>query len=200
MYSNTLYLFAEKYIPEAKMLDWKEELPSGAKVNQKKLGELSLVAALVYLREKGFIELDLQERKILFVKTRELVVKHCKEDDGSLNGLESVIHQIVKDEMKLDTVIWNILPREVMNPWSDIISITKQALTEKGILGIEPNGKILFITRTKSAIQGDLPEEEAQRVHDWNQALENFEATGDLYKKTCSIVENMLYNRQYQNN
>ena len=84
MYSDTVYLFGEKFAPEGKMLDFKEELLNGAKVNQKTLTQMAVFAAFAYLYKTGLIDLFIHEGKVLFVKTKTAKAKKLKDPSKPL--------------------------------------------------------------------------------------------------------------------
>lgn len=187
MYSYTVYLFAEKYIPIAKTLEYKEELPNGTKVNQKKLANEVILAALVCLQEKGFIELSLKESKILFIKKVDAIVKKLKENDGSLESIEAKILQSAHTERKVSDITRDLIDYSY-NPWEDVVNIVKGSLLQKGILQKEEKGKILFIKTYKAGLTGELPQEEVSKQDGYESAVNNFKQTEQLYEKVISGI------------
>lgn len=188
MYSEVVYLFAETYFPKAGLLGNKEELPSGIKIDQKKLAYEVSLAALLYLKEKGFIDIYLKETKILFIKKITAQVKKLKEDDGSLAGLEQAIVTLLKDGERSAYDITFFLIETSFMPYNDLVSYVRQSLFDKNILASEQKGKVLFVKTYKVSLNSEIPGSYNELKSHYDKAVLEFRNSGELYKKTFSAL------------
>jgi hypothetical protein len=192
MYSIIVYLMGEKYVPMAKTLDWKEVLANGTKVNQKKLAELMILAAFIYLLENKFITLYFKEDQFLFFKSKNIYIKKNTEDNGTLSGIESYLLSAAKREEKVFDLLSTMLHGHVQNPWQKMIEIVKHELHERGTLSISGTGKSIFGTApAKLDITNEYPNIQTL-VHNWNQAFESFKIDSPLYEKMQSEIGKSL--------
>lgn len=190
MFSTIVYLHADKYVPEATLLNWKVVIGDGTRIDQKKFAAQLIQVAVLYLRKHNFIELELQEKKVLFIKTTNLVLKKCKDDDGTLSGLEAeIMHSLIQDQ-SIYNVVRNIIPHDVMNPWSDLINITQRDLIEHGILDQDANGKVTPTQRYDQTSESSM-----QNMRDLNQSLEEVTNLGEIHKNLILGIEKGLFSR-----
>lgn len=193
MYSPSVYLFAEKNIPEAKMLDFKEELPSGTKVNQKKLAEQATLAAILYLETSGSIKLDLIEEKTLFIKHKSLKATRLKEAN-KLSSLEAGLFGYIQQNSSIKDAVYRLLREDSSNPWQHTLGFVKHYLLESGIFKKVEGKKILFIQTHKNVLER-IPIEEEQNFADFQKALENISKNKDLYDKLLSDISGGISSR-----
>lgn len=198
MFSDTVFLHADSLIAEARLLDYKEELTGGKKVNQKNLAETALFAAFAYLSSQGYIGLSVREGKILFIKTKTAIATRLKEKLTGVTGLENVIFGRIGEERGVGDAVSAIFSRDVQNPWGDILDIIKDDLVNRGIMEKIVKGKVLFITTHKHVIKGTVGTEEKKHLKDLEAATEKIKIQGDLYKHMMAAISRALAGRQKQ--
>lgn len=198
MFSDTVYLFGEKFAPEAKMLDFKEELLNGAKVNQKDLAQMAVFAAFAYLYKEGLVDLFVHEGKILFIKTKTAKAKKLKDSAKPLGGIEGMLLRQLTEEKDISNLVILLLSTDVQNPWGSILSLVKDNLLERGIIKKVEKGKVLFITTHKNILSGDIPKEEKQDLDDLENATKQIKAKGELYDKVLSSIKGGIQSRLKQ--
>jgi hypothetical protein len=200
MYSDTVYLFGDEFATKGGMLQTNEELPNGNKVDQKKLAETVTLAAFVYLQEKGFIELNIVEGKVLFIKTKSVKAKKLKEAKESQGVLEDGILSYINGEVDVKKIIRDLLRSDSTNPWANMLYFTKKDLQQRGIIEKVEKGKVLFIKTYKNILKGEIPAEEKKQLEDVKNALENFKKNEELYNKTASAVKDGISSRVERDN
>ncbi len=144
-YSEVLYLNAEKYAPEASLLQNKEELPNGKKLNIVKLGNMEAEAAFAYLYFSGAVGLELSSKKILGFIPKKVVVVTKKSDGAGLSGLEKAIFDRA-DGLDTHTILRQIIGEECPVPWATIINIVKESLVKKEFLNKEEITKKVIVS------------------------------------------------------
>lgn len=129
MISNIVYLYGDNFAPETNILHFREELFNGKKVDQKKLAQQLVFAAILSLYQDKIIDLFIEERKVLFIKTKTAKAKKLKDANG-LQGLEKEVFRHVKDIASIkDMVMHSIYVDE--NPWEEVTKIVKKQLKEE---------------------------------------------------------------------
>jgi len=193
MFSDAVYLFGTTFSSAPSRFDNKEELPDGTKVNQIKLAEQAVLAAFAYLYNKKLIDFVLEERKVLFRKTKVKTaeVKKLQSSAPDTSGLEAVIFTHIQDNSNIIGII-NGLFRKVSNPWALVLQIVKKNLLDRGILKQVEKGKVLFITTHKNVVNEDISKEE-QQVTELKKTLEELQSKGELYKIILSDIARGIY-------
>ncbi len=138
MFSDAVYLFGETFSSAPSLLDFKEELPDGTVVKQKKLAEQAVLAAFAYLYNKKLIDIVLEEGKVLFLKTKTAKVKKLQSSAPDTSGLEAVIFTHIQDNSSIYGITRGLLRSDVSNPWGDVLQIVRKNLLDRGILGSAP--------------------------------------------------------------
>ncbi len=196
MFSDAVYLFGKTFSSAPSLLDYKEELPDGTKVNQNKLAEQAVLAAFAYLYNKKLIDIVLGERKVLFIKTKTAKVKKLQSSAPDTSGLEAVIFTHIRDNSDIYGITRELLRSDVSNPWDAVLQIVKKNLLDRGILEQVETGKVLFITTHKNVVNEDISKEEKQ-VTELKKTLEELQSKGELYKKILSDIASGISSRRF---
>jgi hypothetical protein len=144
-YSELTYLNADKYVPEASLLQNKEELPTQKKVNISKLGNLLSEVAFAYLYFNGHIELKLETKKVLGLFPKKIVISSKKSDGAGLTSLEKSVFSL-SDNLEASTLLYRLIGEESTVPWAVITGIVKGSLVNKEFLTKEEITKKVIIS------------------------------------------------------
>jgi len=143
-YSELLYLFAERYAPEAALLQNKEELPNGKKLNVTRLGNLLAEAAFAHLYYKEQINLEYEAKKLLGFIPKKVVVATRKIEGTESASLEGKILALANG-LDIHSILYKLIGEECTVPWSVITGIVKESLTAKGFLIKEEISKKIIV-------------------------------------------------------
>ncbi|HYD35814.1 MAG TPA: hypothetical protein VD999_07165 [Vitreimonas sp.] len=202
MYADTVYLFGDQFAPAAGMLGYKETLPNGTKVDQKRLAELVVIAALVEMSEQGYIKTYVKDGEFLFFKTQTAVVSLEKKPAKSLGVFEHALLSVLdsaQKELSINDLLHYLLQRDSYNPWGEVTRFINENLINRGILEKTKDKQILFIKTYKNVLKGEIPQEEQQRLEKVKTALEHFKNNDPvLYKKVLDGVNNGISSRVVQ--
>jgi len=143
-YSELFYVSADKYIPEGGILQNKEELPNGRKVNIQKLGNSLAEAAFAYLYFNGHVELKTTVKKTLGIFNKKTCICSKKSDGNGLTSLEKSICDL-SDGLDAHTILYRIIGSECTVPWAVLTSIAKESLVRKDYLIKEEIRKKILI-------------------------------------------------------
>ena len=128
--STLFYLFADRVAPKDKVTTEGLEVPCrGVKVQKKALVATAFAAAFVHLRDQGLIGLELQQKKVLFVKTRKVVVTRVGE--ATRPGLEGAVLEGLgpKATATVDEVIRRWFGGDEFSPFDHVLdAIAAEAL------------------------------------------------------------------------
>ena len=144
-YSELLYLVADRYVPEASLLQNKEELPTGRKVSIAKLGNLVAEAAFAYLYFNDLIELKLETKKLLGLISKKVVVATRKSTDAKLTSLEKSIFDL-SSGLDVHSILYGLIGEECPVPWSVVTGVVKEALVTKEFLVKEQITKKVIVS------------------------------------------------------
>jgi len=146
-YSEIVYLFGDKFVSERGGLVSYDSHPSGVKIPVGKLAQVMVTAAVVYLSEKGLVELSVKEAKKLFVFSgKDIFVKKIKDGGSEVTGIESGLLNYIKEETKLSKAVYWLLSDDESSPWGQIIYLSKNSLAQKKVLQLEEKAKGIFST------------------------------------------------------
>lgn len=188
-YSELLYLYADKYVPEASFLQNKEELPSGRKLNIVKLGNLLAEAAFTYLYFKGLIDLELTSKKVLGFIPKKVVVSTKKSDGAGLTSLEMSIFGL-SDGLDVSTILYRLVGEECSVPWSVITGVVKGSLVNKEFLIKEEITKkvvVSFVTY-KYHLNTSKNMDFSDEISEMNNKLKEF-SQKDFYKLLVKSID-----------
>lgn len=144
-YSELLYLYSDKYVPEASFLQNKEELPNGKKLNIVKLGNLEAEVAFAYLYFNGHIDLKLESKKMLGFIPKKVVVSTKKSDGSNLTSLEKLIFSL-SDSLDVHSILYRLIGDECSVPWAVVTGVVKESLVNKGFLTKEEITKKIIVS------------------------------------------------------
>ncbi|EKD99813.1 MAG: hypothetical protein ACD_22C00171G0009 [uncultured bacterium] len=129
-FSELIYLYAQKYVPEASFLQNKEELPNGIKLNVIKLGNLTAEAAFAYLYLNGYIELKQDTKKVLGIFPKKIITATRKGDGSNLSSLEKAIYDL-SDSTDVYMIMVRLIGEECTVPWAVVTGFVKESLVNK---------------------------------------------------------------------
>lgn len=133
--STLLYLFGDQVAPKDKALTEGVEVPCrGSKVQKRPLAAAMFAAAFFALREQGIVTLEVQQKKVLFVKTKKVVVTRTGADAGGRPGLEGAVLAGLGNEASatVSDIIRKWFGEDVVSPWSDVIGVAVEEAMEAG--------------------------------------------------------------------
>lgn len=188
-YSELLYLYADKYVPEASFLQNKEELPSGRKLNIVKLGNLLAEAAFAYLYFDSLIDLELTSKKVLGFIPKKVVVSTKKSDGADLTSLEKSIFGL-SDGLDVSTILYRLVGEECSVPWSVITGVVKGSLVNKEFLTKEEITKKIiasFVTY-KYHLNTSKNMDFNDKISEMNNKLKEF-SQRDFYKLLVKSID-----------
>lgn len=194
MYSDIVYLYGDKFSPEAKLLDFKEELPNGKKVNQKTLAKQEVFAALCSLYADKYIDLYVEEGKILFFKTKTAKAKKLA-TASKATGLEKALAEQIGDNTSIRDAVRSVIRYDCDNPWGVILKFVKKQLLDDGYLKQVEKGKILFVTTHKNVANGE-PKDAEKRFNEYSATIADIKTKGELFKKLHEGIEVGISSRE----
>lgn len=172
--SELVLLFGDRFTPEAGMLASKEEiLTSGVKVDNLKLLDRVVGAAVWAVHRSGAATLQVRQGKALFglMKTKKLhVVRGAVPSPFPAGSLESVIVEASEQEPELEGILQSYIGAEVRDPAARVLELMKAGLSGRGLLQTEERKTMRVFTTTGYA----LPE--ATRAAAARQPLEPVQA------------------------
>lgn len=172
MLSHIVYLYGDKFAQETNMLHFRETLLNGKKVDQKKLAQQLVFAALVSLYQDKLINLFLEEGKILFIKTKTAKAKRLKDTD-SLEGLEKIIFERIKGTENINDVVRLSLHMDE-NPWEQVTKMVR-----------------------KIAEKTKLTDEEIEKMfHAYSATIKDIKNTPDLFSKIHDGIREGIERRE----
>lgn len=126
MISDIVYLYGDNFATETNILHFRETLFNGKKVDQKKLAQQLIFAALVSLYQDKVIDLFIEEGKILFIKTKTAKAKRLTDAKG-LEGLEKQLFTNIKDTEAIKVIVRLSLHIDE-NPWGEVSRLVRKQL------------------------------------------------------------------------
>lgn len=172
MISPIVYLYGDKFAPETNILHFRETLLNGKKVDQKKLAQQLVFAALISLYQDKLIELFLEEGKFLFIKTKTAKAKRAK-DAQSLEGLEKIIFEHIKATENINDVVRLSLHMDE-NPWEQVTRIVR-----------------------KIAEKTKLKDEEIEKMFNaYSATIKEIKTKGDLFSKIHDGIREGIERRE----
>jgi hypothetical protein len=124
--STLLYLFGDQVAPKDKALTEGVEVPCrGVKVQKRPLAAAMFAAAFLGLREQGLVTFEVQQKKVLFVKTKKVVVTRTGTAAGGRPGLEGAVLAGLGSDASatVSEIIRKWFGEDVYSPWSDVIGV-----------------------------------------------------------------------------
>lgn len=152
-----MYLFADKFAPKDKAMTAGIEVPcKDLKVQRKPLAGMMFAAAFSGLREHGLLSLEVVQKKILLVKTRQVVAKRLM-DEARL-GLEGAVMAGVGPQGdRVKTIVYKWFDRDSFDPWHHVISTSAEEALEQGFMKAvdAERGKVAGFILGKTRIEPD---------------------------------------------
>lgn len=188
-FSELIYLYADKYVPEASFLQNKEELPNGKKLNVLKLGNLVAEAAFAYLYLNGFINLELRTKKLLGFIPKKEVTSTKISDGANLTSLEKSIFDL-SDGLDVFTILHRLIGQECPVPWSVVTSVVKESLVKKEFLIKEQITKKILITFVTYKYHINVSKNISfnEKIAEMNNKLKEF-SQKDFYKLLVKSID-----------
>ena len=188
IYSEVIYLFADKAVSERSRLVNYDAHPSGEKISVKPLSHKMVTAALACLVEKGYVSLSVKDvKKLIFLSGKEVFGKKIKDAGPEITGIEKVLFDNFKNETEVRKAVYYLLNDDESSPWGQIILISKNSLVQKGLLFIEKERKNIF-TAKRYLFDENKIKETASLYEAAEKKLAEFSAKTDTYK----LVENAV--------
>jgi hypothetical protein len=188
-YSELLYLYADKYIPEASFLQNKEELPNGKKLSVVKLGNLAAEVAFAYLYVNGHINLELSSKKILGIIPKKVVIANKKSDGANLTSVEKSIFSLCNGT-DATHILYCVIGQECSVPWAVVTGIVKESLVKKEFLTREEITKKIIVSFTtyKYHLNPSKNSDLKKELDEMNSRLKEF-SKKDFYKLLVKSIE-----------
>lgn len=197
-YSEIVYLFGDKFVSERGGLVNYDSHPSGVKIPVGKLAQVMVTAAVVYLSEKGLVELSVKEAKKLFVFSgKDIFIKKIKDADKEVTGIEAGFLNYLKEETKLSKAVYWLLSDDESSPWGQIINLSKQSLAEKKVLKLEEKAKSIFSAKKYLYDPKVLSEYQAD-FEQVQKALGEFSLQKEISNLVFSAVKSGMNSRKEQ--
>lgn len=198
-YSEIAYLFADTIVPDrAKLLNY-DAHPSGQKIPFTKLAQKMVIAAVIFLSEKGFVQLNVQNIKRLFIiPSRDVFIKKTKDSDNTISGIETtLLNTLDSRETPLSKAIYHLLSEDESSPWGQIVLFSKKSLVEKKVLYIEERAQSIFSTKrylfSKDGIDQFLPQ-----LTTVKKAIDSLSEQEELSRLITSAVKSGMDARKEQ--
>lgn len=187
-YSELLYLNAEKYAPEASLLQNKEELPNGKKLNVTKLGNLLAESAFAHLYFNGYIDLKLENKKFLGLIPAKKAVASQKSSGENLTSLEKRIYDL-SNSLDAHMILYKVIGDECSVPWAVITQIVKDSLVSKGYLIKEEVRKKIIVefVNYKYHLNSEKVVDLNNALSQYNEKMKEFAKT-DFYKELVKEI------------
>jgi hypothetical protein len=181
-FSELLYLYADKYVPEASFLQNKEELPNGKKLHVVKLGNLAAEVAFAYLYFNGHVDLKLETKKVLGIIPKKVVMSTKKSSGESLSSLEKHIFDL-SDNLQVSSILYRLIGEECSVPWAVVVRIVKESLVTKEFLIKEEITKKILVSYTTYKYHSNPKKSTdlSKEVFEMNAKLKEF-SQKDFYK------------------
>ena len=173
MFSDIVYLYGDIFSPEVNFLHFREELPSGKKVDQKQLANQVVLAALCSLYAQQYISLYFEEKKIFFIKTKEIKAKRIL-DKNIFKGLEKDLFNHIASDTLVKDAVSSLLHGYSENPWNEILKITKKHIADEQI------------------IKDDNSKDQESRFNLYSKAKNELASNNDLFAKLRNIVKDAI--------
>lgn len=197
-YSEIVYLFADKFVSDRAGLVNYDSHPSGVKIPVGKLAEVMVTAAVVYLSEKGLIELAVKDvKKLLLFSGKDIFVKKIKDDDKEVTGIEFGFLNYLKEETKLSKAVYWLLNEDESSPWGQIIWLSKNSLTNKKVLNLEEKAKSIFSAK-KYLYDPKILTEYSTDFEKVQKALTEFSKQKEVSNLVSSAVKSGMNARKEQ--
>lgn len=173
-FSETIYLFADKFVTQRARFVNLENHPGGEKFPVKILGELMVIAAINFLEKKGYIRTNIKDvKKLLIFNSKDVFAERTREVSQEITGIEEILLQNISENTKLQTAVYYLLTSDDVLPWGDIINISKQSLVKKGFVRAEQEKKFIGYVTKYFLVPDKLGEVEAY-VNDVKASLNDY--------------------------
>ena len=173
MFSDIIYLYGDIFSPEVNVLHFREELPSGKKVDQKQLANQVVLAAICSLYAQKYISLYIEEKKILFIKTKEVKAKRVI-DENIFKGLEKDVFNHISANTFVKDSVSSLLHGYMENPWEEILKIVKKYILDEKI------------------IKDESSKDQEARFHLYTVAMNELKANDDIFGKLRNVVKDAI--------
>ncbi len=195
-YSEIIYLFADQIVPERSKFLTYDLHPTGEKISAKPLSYKMILAALVYLQDKGLISFSVKEvKKLIFLSGKDIFAKRTKEAKN-LTGIEQILMDYIKKEANVRTAVYYILNDDESSPWGQVINIAKNSLVEKGFLTIEK--KQAIFSAKKYFFNQEKVKEVQPLLENVKKSIVSISSDNELYKLLESAVKKGIDARKEQ--
>ncbi len=175
-YSEIVYLFADKFISQRARFANLEHHPGGEKFPVKPLGDLMVLASVLYLEKNGYIKMTVKDvKRMLIFNGKDVVAERLREPSEEITGIEEILLNNIKDATVLQKAIYNLLTSNDVLPWGPIINISKQSLVRKGYISAVQEKKLLGHV-TKYSLVADKVREVENMVNELSGELSAFSA------------------------
>jgi len=138
--SDVVYLFGDRFAKKAR-LGGHQLVYGGSKVKANDLAEQLMVAAIAGLAGGGYIGLErVEEKKLGLFTSRDVQVTRLQSPQETLYGMEAAIWDNLTGNPEGDRVkdlIRRIIGATCVNPWANLVEITKRGLAEQGYLNAD---------------------------------------------------------------
>lgn len=197
-YSEIVYLYADKFVSDRASLVNYDSHPSGAKIPAGKLAEVMVTAAVVYLSEKGLVELAVKDvKKLLLFSGKDIFVKKIKDGGEEVTGIESGFLNYLKEETKLSKAVYWLLNEDESSPWGQIIYLSKKSLADKKVLQLEKKSKSIFSAKKYLYDPKVLSEYQAD-FEKIRKAIAEFSKQKEVFNLVSSAVKSGMNARKEQ--
>lgn len=147
--SALIYCFADRFFAPAGRLERDQPTPLGGKrVKRTELAETLFLAAFAGLVRRGKLTITEVERKVLFVKTKRVVVAALAATESEpLSTLEYDVLKAahaIKDPT-VSGVVTAIFTKDVDDPWDEVLLFAKAGMLHSGLahMGVEKRDGIV---------------------------------------------------------
>lgn len=183
-----MYLFADKFAPKDKAMTAGIEVPcKDFKVQRKPLAGLVFAAAFFGLREQGLLGLEVVQKKILFVKTAQVVAKRLR--DEARSGLEGAVMALVDSQGdRVKSIVYKWFGRDTFDPWHRVVSASAEEAVERGFIKAvdTERGKVAGLVLGKTRLEPDCSAISGleSAANDFVTKWQSFQSSEpDLYKE-----------------
>jgi hypothetical protein len=148
--SELVILFGDRFVPEAGMLETKEEvLTSGVKVGSQALMEAAMKAALYAVHRSGAARLDVRAGKAMFGlmnTTKVFLLPGSGTASFPAGTLESALVEAAALEQEVVDVLSHFIGEEVSNPPQRALGLMKRGMSERGLLEAQMKTTMMVFT------------------------------------------------------
>jgi hypothetical protein len=190
-YSELIYIFANETVPAASVIGFKEDHPSGKKLNNEVLAEQLVLAALAYLYDKQYLTIQVVHQTKWFVlkEVQLFVVKNSKNPELPVSPLESkIISHLDIQAIILDNLVKNLIDKPSEDPWMEIIRIVKDSLITRGLL-IKAEPKSFIFNSIDYVFPQGLPDLLRKQYLHIMKPLSDFEKLPEFYYIRKCIIK-----------